>query len=185
MGRASKDAGQKYVNLYSYPGTRFLILPDWLPGLLTCTNSDNQLSLSLSLSPPFQSLPYVTINETCLLYFPGNNGTITMKHKRGLLCVSTWTYICIFLGDNNFPSIPFHVPRYPSFLPSFLSFDHAKEAKLGCQRSCDRIPVHPVSRTGTICPAAGTREVSFCLAEIRPVKLTPERADLTVTTRTS
>lgn len=92
--------------------------------------------------------------------------------------MSTWTYICIFSGAN-FPSIPFHVPRYPS------SFDRAREAKLGRQRSCDRIPVRPVSRTGTIRPATGTREVSFCLAKIRPVNLTPKRTDLTVAGLTS
>ena len=142
MGRASKDAGRKYANLYSYPGTRFLILPDWscLVYSLARTLTINFLSLSLSLFLfPFSIITIRDHKRNLSPLFPRNNGTITMKHKRGLLCVSTWTYICIFLGDNNFPSIPFHVPRYPS------SFDHAKEAKLGCQRSCDRIPVHPVS----------------------------------------
>jgi len=28
VGRASKDAGRKYANLYAYPGARFLILSD-------------------------------------------------------------------------------------------------------------------------------------------------------------
>lgn len=74
-------------------------------------------------------------------------------------------------GQLSFDSL--HVPRYPS------SFDRGR-SKFSCHRSCDRIPVPPVSRTGTIRPATGTREVFFCLAKIKPVKLTPERTDLTV-----
>lgn len=58
----SKDAGRKYANLYSYPETRFLILLDWLPGLLTCTNHHHHqpslsLSFSLSLSSHYHTWP--------------------------------------------------------------------------------------------------------------------------------
>jgi len=72
VGRASKDAGQKYANLHAYPGARFLIQPGCLTARFTHlrheeTHGSLSFSLCLSFSSP-GSLPYVTINETCLAY---------------------------------------------------------------------------------------------------------------------
>jgi len=72
VGRASKDAGRKYANLHAYPGARFLIQPGCLTARFTHlrheeTHGSPSFSLCLSFSSP-GSLPYVTINETCLAY---------------------------------------------------------------------------------------------------------------------
>lgn len=73
--------------------------------------------VSLFLSLSFQSLPYVTINETCLLYSP-----VTMEQSRWgtkggrgtqRLCypLRGHTYASSLPGAK-FSSIPIHVPRY-------------------------------------------------------------------------
>lgn len=82
-----------------------------------------------------------------------------MRHKRGGHAACAILYVDIhmhLLPGAKFSSIPIHVPRYPST-------GGEERREIHWQRSCDRIPVHPVSRAGTIRPAIRTREVSFCL----------------------
>ena len=136
--------------------------------LARTTTTTNLPCLSLSLS----LFPVITIRDhkwNLSPLFPRNNGTITVRHKRGEgdtapMLSSTWTYICIFSawGQVFFDSHP-RAPLYPS------PREEERKGEIHWQRSCDRIPVHPVSRAGTIRPATRTREASFCLGwEIKP-----------------